>query len=1564
MSGTRLTRKVTVEGGKKLPEASGQSSGSSSATRRSVFDRLGPGTSERPRIREPYPPEKCRNWLRDGRCQFGRNCKFLHGPFSGPKQRTKGVRSIVRSDVDRSEERDDGTMGGRTRSLDSLEPDDDEEREIPIKKKKHRSFDESSDTGKKSDKVKRRQHMDKDSSEDEEEDEDEQSKRKRKVKKRQLTGGVVITKTLSPEQEERDWGDEEYEEERSDLDWEERGELDFERQLNLEKRRQDLQRQLALMDEEEAAREKAERKVKDVKKEKDEEPKPVIPVVHSKLHPDKSSVSPGDEFSPVSSQSTPKKKKKKSEGEPKKVKTKRKLSPSTKEVKKRKGVKPVSEGLEIGFVDERARKMPDLPPERSKVLGARTQHEFEGSSEEKPRVTKKKQLKTKSKESHFGDAYLSPSGPSGIGPSGSPPREEIPHDKRSYTPEEQRPPVEKIRRRTALSSPEGPNSPAVRYASDSRTRRVTDPSEEGSPRKPVREVHGAGPPGEGEYKTKAKGYDKRYKSEASPSTPEHGRRTVVKDTRHVEEGRAERRKKIVEEEPPRSPSPEDIPARGPVTPPEEQRRHRTPPPRGDRRGPQTPPGEPDFDNGAPRQMESDRAPLRHELSRGGRGHPQVDEGYPRSRARDEDLGRGRHREDRQDEYHQPGRPKDERADEFHRIRDREPERSDDHHGSRAEEPRGDDLPRRKPERDDEYLRRRDERDDDHLRSRNREPEKGDERPRRKDERNDEHQRGRVREEHEDDLQRSRGGRDFPRRQFEGGDERHWEGRGDRDAREVQLSDRDRRRPDIPRQDMQDNRSRERPGDRPRDREGRHPPSGPDYHRRTSPIPHGPRRSSPPHGPPRGPHRFEERRRSLSPGGRREESYRPGPPRDQGGYSTGREPVRGRGGYSAPFDNRSRPMEGRRRNSPPPRQYVERGRGAPRGRGSRGGRGFPDRIRPPGDRYQDSPRDRGAPWDPERRRERDHPRDRDRAHGESRDRDRRPRGEVSPGRAPRHWEDRRGGSPGRAGSPPRDRRAHEPEKMPREVEEERRRRSDDEEEEWEYEEDMGEEKDKIPRQGERKRPRETGSSASTIESPVGGKRRRSTETPEMEEAPMIDTPKGEEQEAQATTGTPGKQTAKLKKKKVSKKEGKLPKTEEEANLEVQVPQESPVESEELLEGERPAKAEKKNKKEKGKVKEKITKKKKKIAAASAEESEVAPELAEEPTNVTEESGVTSSENLGEVTQPSEEEPISKVAKKRRHPGAPEGEETKVSEKDGQLALAKENDDKKSSDETQDSTKVEEPLEVFSDWSDDSPIGDDTWSDINEPEIPEHKPKTDEKERKTVASPVPPAYDDVYDPISDDELDAMLGDEDEEGGAGLSDAKGSASAPMAVEEVDWSALVSAQSTLEKTGQEPGSHLKRFTPGHVFSRIGISSSLAGPRLTKLVQKACAEIAKDKPSGVQTVDSSDVEDTCESQVTNSVGALMAGAAAKARERELLFSSVGPCRRALCARRDLAMRKRLRRLTGKVGLFQTPPSAPVDNELYSMSVALYKHEHPSTDSSVTKLIPSRVGTVLTTVNS
>ena len=74
--------------------------------------------------------------------------------------------------------------------------------------------------------------------------------------------------------------------------------------------------------------------------------------------------------------------------------------------------------------------------------------------------------------------------------------------------------------------------------------------------------------------------------------------------------------------------------------------------------------------------------------------------------------------------------------------------------------------------------------------------------------------------------------------------------------------------------------------------------------------------------------------AYPPGGRRDEGYRQGPPRE-GGYGMGREPVSGRGGYPAPFDERGRPLDSRRRNSPPPRQYAERGRGGTRMRGGRG-----------------------------------------------------------------------------------------------------------------------------------------------------------------------------------------------------------------------------------------------------------------------------------------------------------------------------------------------------------------------------------------------------------------------------------------------------------------------------------------------------------------------------------------------------------------------------------------------------------------------------------------------------
>ena len=60
---------------------------------------------------------------------------------------------------------DESGVVSRTRSLDSIDAEDEEDREIPTKKKKHRPLEESVGTGKKTDKLKRRQHVERASSE-------------------------------------------------------------------------------------------------------------------------------------------------------------------------------------------------------------------------------------------------------------------------------------------------------------------------------------------------------------------------------------------------------------------------------------------------------------------------------------------------------------------------------------------------------------------------------------------------------------------------------------------------------------------------------------------------------------------------------------------------------------------------------------------------------------------------------------------------------------------------------------------------------------------------------------------------------------------------------------------------------------------------------------------------------------------------------------------------------------------------------------------------------------------------------------------------------------------------------------------------------------------------------------------------------------------------------------------------------------------------------------------------------------------------------------------------------
>ena len=314
----------------------------------------------------------------------------------------------------------------------------------------------------------------------------------------------------------------------------------------------------------------------------------------------------------------------------------------------------------------------------------------------------------------------------------------------------------------------------------------------------------------------------------------------------------------------------------------------------------------------------------------------------------------------------------------------------------------------------------------------------------------------------------------------------------------------------------------------------------------------------------------------------------------------------------------------------------------------------------------------------------------------------------------------------------------------------------------------------------------------------------------------DEPEGEEVEEKApetpetTQPAPGKVAKKTKKKKEAK-------VEEEGAAGTTADDQSGL-AEPPTGGEPGDKTEKKPKKEKGK-----TKKKKKAATAPAVVG-----AAEEPTKVTEATDETPPKVAEEQSPSLEGEVMEKAAKKRKH-GA-DGEEVKdkegvkagkkkkkkkhqqevvfqpwadVQEREAEErrriagegqqpkpdeATAAETTAPQTGDGVATATTAKRDDEVFSDWSDDdSPLGGEGW-------LNESSTETAGADKAAAPAQVP-GFDDVYDPISDDELDAMLEDEDAQDWVGADKAP----APLSVEEVDWSALVTSQSSAGKTGTE---------------------------------------------------------------------------------------------------------------------------------------------------------------------
>lgn len=180
---------------------------------------------------------------------------------------------------------------------------------------------------------------------------------------------------------------------------------------------------------------------------------------------------------------------------------------------------------------------------------------------------------------------------------------------------------------------------------------------------------------------------------------------------------------------------------------------------------------------------------------------------------------------------------------------------------------------------------------------------------------------------------------------------------------------------------------------------------------------------------------------------------------------------------------------------------------------------------------------------------------------------------------------------------------------------------------------------------------------------------------------------------------------------------------------------------------------------------------------------------------------------------------------------------------------------------------------------------------------------------------------YEPISDDELDEILaGDaekrEDPQDEEKMPD-------PLDVIDVDWSGLMPKH---PKEPREPGAALLKFTPGAVMLRVGISKKLAGSELFTKVKETCQRLLE-KPKDA------------DSLFEHELGALNMAALLRKEERANLLSNLGPCCKALCFRRDSAIRKQLVK-NEKGTVKQAYTNAPmVDNELLRLSLRLFKRK-------------------------
>ncbi|XP_077987674.1 uncharacterized protein LOC144442255 isoform X2 [Glandiceps talaboti] len=192
-----------------------------------------------------------------------------------------------------------------------------------------------------------------------------------------------------------------------------------------------------------------------------------------------------------------------------------------------------------------------------------------------------------------------------------------------------------------------------------------------------------------------------------------------------------------------------------------------------------------------------------------------------------------------------------------------------------------------------------------------------------------------------------------------------------------------------------------------------------------------------------------------------------------------------------------------------------------------------------------------------------------------------------------------------------------------------------------------------------------------------------------------------------------------------------------------------------------------------------------------------------------------------------------------------------------------------------------------------------------------------------------YEDAYEAISEDELEAMIEEDSQmEEEKQEEQPEETPVERLDVLDVDFASLMK-DTQVQQREEQPITALKKFSPGNVLATIGVSKVLAGSNLMAQITDVCQKALEEDWHGPKL-----------KLFDSDLGAFNAASLKRQKQRARLFTDIGPCRRALCARRDMAIRKQLRK-TEKETDTSAYTAADMDPELYRLSIQLFKGQKP-----------------------